>query len=315
MPIDDIRLTKPFFMKNYLLLLFCSAALNGVCGLQDTAANHQIIIMTYNIKMLPRGANSWIHHYPLKRARLIPDKLIAENPDIIVFQEAFDGMADRILRKKLKATYPYNMGFQNRKVVSYKRAGGVLMFSKYPMKEIESIKYTQCKGIDCAGHKGAMLVEVEHPAGKLQLLGTHMQAGGGDSLKLSQYAEAGALLKSHEQPGIPQFVAGDFNTHKFAKVGPNTRKNSPNLYISLKKALNAEDGDITGDLQFSTDHMYNDMEVYNPNKRDVIDFIFFKGNGVKYTSSTRYIRAFEQQWDSKHKSLSDHNAVILKMQL
>ncbi len=179
------------------------------------------------------------------------------------------------------------------------------MFSKYPMKEIESIKYTQCKGIDCAGHKGAMLVEVDHPAGKFQLLGTHMQAGGSDSLKLSQYAEAGALLKRYEHQGVPQFAAGDFNTHK----------ENPRLYLPLKAALNAEDGDLTGDLQFSSDHMRNDMEKYDPKRRSVIDFIFYKANGFKVSKSERYIREYKQRWHPKHEYLSDHNAVLLKVHL
>lgn len=294
-------------MRYCLLVLFLSFSVTAFCGgspVNDTASR-EISIMTYNIKMLPRGANSFIHHFPLRRARLIPDKLIAEGVDVIVFQEAFDGVADRILRKKLSTAYPYNMGFKNRKVVSYKRAGGVLIFSKYPMTELESIKYTQCKGIDCAGNKGALLVEVQHPAGKFQLFGTHMQAGGSKELKVSQYAEAGALLKRHEQPGVPQFAAGDFNT----------KKGNRELYDTLVRALDAQDGDISGELQFTSDHILNDMENYDPKKRNLIDYVFFRPNGFRISSATRYVRKFEQQWHPKHKDLSDHFAMILKMHL
>jgi endonuclease/exonuclease/phosphatase family metal-dependent hydrolase len=297
-------------MRNYLMALFLCIAVTAICGGNEVikggnAPARQITIMTYNIKMLPRGANSFIHHFPLKRARLIPDKIIAEGPDVVVFQEAFDGVADRILRKKLSAAYPYNMGFQNRKVISYKRAGGVLMFSKYPLREIESIKYTECKGIDCIGNKGCMLVEVEHPAGRFQLLGTHMQAGGTKEIKESQYAEAGALLKRHEQAGVPQFAAGDFNT----------KKGKPVLYDTLVRALRAEDGNISGYLLYTSDHALNDMEEYDTTKRNIIDYVFFKGNGVRPVSAVRYIRKFEQRWDAKHVDLSDHFAMILKMQM
>jgi endonuclease/exonuclease/phosphatase family metal-dependent hydrolase len=291
------------FMRYCLLVFLLSFSVDAICGgsANDTASR-EISIMTYNIKMLPRGANSFIHHFPVRRAKLIPGKLITEGVDVIVFQEAFDGLADRILRRMLKPLYPYCMGFQNRKVVSYKRAGGVLIFSKYPMTELESIKYTQCKGIDCAGNKGALLVEVRHPAGKFQLFGTHMQAGGGKDLKESQYAEAGALLKRHEQQGVPQFAAGDFNT----------KKTDPNLYDTLVRALDAQDGMITGDLQYTSDHLLNDMDSYNPEKRNVIDYVFCRPNGVKVTDTRRYVRKFEQPWHSKHKDLSDHFAVVLK---
>ena len=297
-------------MKTYLLISFLFFSIVAICGGSDpisidTIPARQISIMTYNIKMLPRGANSFIHHFPVRRARLIPAELILEDIDVIVFQEAFDGVADRILRKKLKPLYPYCMGFKNRKVISYKKAGGVLIFSKYPLTELESIKYTQCKGIDCMGNKGALLVEVHHPAGKFQLSGTHMQAGGSKELKQSQYAEAGALLKRHQQLGVPQFAAGDFNTHR----------NDPPLYDTLVRALDAQDGDITGDQLYSSDHLLNDMDSYNPNKRNLIDFIFFRGNGIKPLSAVRYIRIFQKQWHPKHKDLSDHFAVVLKMQL
>ena len=197
------------------------------------------------------------------------------------------------------------MGYQNRKLVSYKRAGGVLIFSKYPMKELESIRYKQCKGIDCAGHKGVMLVEVEHPAGKFQLSGTHMQAGGSPELKESQYAELGALLKKHEQVGVPQFAAGDFNT----------KKDRPVLYDTLVRILDAQDGEFSGNLKFTSDHLLNDMYDYDTEKRHIIDFVFFRPNGIKPRSVARYVRKFEQQWHPKHKALSDHFAVVLKMQL
>lgn len=294
-------------MKNFLLFIVSLFSVSAMClpaGMNYDTLPNELSIMTYNVKFLPRGA-VYIHHHPVVRARLIPAQLMKEAPDVIVFQEAFDGYADRVLRKKLKPMYPYCAGWKNRKVISYKRAGGVLMFSKYPLKEIESITYSKCKGIDCIAHKGSLLVEVEHPKQKFQLLGTHMQAGGGNEIKKSQHDEAGELLKRHEEKGVPQFAAGDFNTHKVDTV----------LYPHLLKAMNCTDSDICTDLKFTTDHLLNDMGNYNPAKRGVIDFVLFKANGFEPKQTTRSIIAFEQQWNKKHKSLSDHNAVMLRMKL
>ena len=225
-------------------------------GVAADSAGHDITIMTYNVKMLPRGA-TFLHHHPVKRAKLIPAKLIAENPDVIVFEEAFDGVAVRTLSKKLKAAYPYMAGGDNRKVISYKRAGGVLIFSKYPLKELESIKYSECHGADCMGNKGSILVEVEHPVKKFQLLGTHMQAGHVAEIKLSQYREAAALLERHAQPGVPQFIAGDFNTHK----------DDTTLYNALVGALKAEDGPVDDEAKALEHHAQNDMRDQKPNKK------------------------------------------------
>ncbi len=300
---------KPFL---FLLLVIASAVCfagntNDSITKAPSLASNEIRIMTYNIKMLPRGA-VFIHHHPVIRARLIPAKVEAENPDVIVFQEAFDGKAVRTLRKKLKAVYPYTAGFDNRRVVTYNRAGGVLMFSKYPLKEIESIKYTECKGIDCAGNKGAILVEVQHPVKTFQLLGTHMQAGGSKDLKISQYQEASDLLKRHQQQGMPQFVAGDFNTHK----------DDTALYPKLVSILNAQDGTIDDEPQVIDNHASNDMRGKpdgKKKKKGVIDYVFVKDNGVKIISTERYAREFKQTWSSTHQDLSDHYAVILRVRL
>ena len=292
------------FIILFLTVLLCHAT--GTAN--DSTGKHEITIMTYNVKLLPRGA-VFLHHHPVIRARLIPAKLISENPDVIVFEEAFDGAAIRALKKRLKAAYPYIAGQDNRRVVTYKRAGGVLIFSKYPLKEIESIGYSQCKGVDCYGNKGAILVEVEHPAMKFQLLGTHMQAGGKHDLKLSQYHEAAELLERHVQAGIPQFIAGDFNTHK----GDTT------LYPYLVNALKAEDGVIDNEEKALEGHAQNDMRENKSNKskknKGVIDYVFVKQNGVKFISLQRYSKQFQQPWNAKHKDLSDHFSVILKVKL
>ena len=303
-------MTKQFFSVLLVMISpFCYAGGTSDTTSQPSALqSHEIRIMTYNIKMLPRGANGFLHHHPVVRAKLIPAKLISENPDVIVFQEAFDGMAIKALKKGLQKEYPYMAGNENRKVISYKRAGGVLMFSKYPMKSIESIRYTECKGVDCIGNKGAMLVEVDHPAHKFQLLGTHMQAGGSVELKASQYRDAAELLKRHQQSGVVQFIAGDFNTHK----DDTTR------YPRLVGELAAKDGDVDDEDKAITAHTLNDMRTKNGvprQKRGLIDYVFIKENGVKFTSISRYAREFEQRWSSEHKDLSDHFAVILKVTL
>lgn len=286
-----------FTLTTLLFIAFKSYAI-----LPDTSSAKEISILTYNIKMLPRGA-TFLHHHPVKRARLIPAKLIEANADVIVFQEAFDGLAMHIIKKKMKAAYPYNAGWKNKLGFTFFRAGGVLMLSKYPIKALESITYKKGVGIDKIARKGAMLVEVNHPAKKFQLLGTHMQAGGGKELKLSQYKEAGELLKRYTVQGVPQFASGDFNC----------KKDNPELYVPLVTSLECENGEICGELKYTSDHLLNDMDTYQPDKRHVIDYVFFKANGVQPISQSRTVKRFQEQWDKKHKDLSDHFAVELKM--
>jgi endonuclease/exonuclease/phosphatase family metal-dependent hydrolase len=292
-------------MKNFLFLLVLFVSTVALCfpggeAKMDVDSN-QISILTWNIKMLPRGA-TFLDHHPIKRAHIIPGILMKEAPDVIVFQESYDGLAMRIIRKKLKPLYPHTQGFQNKKVITYKRAGGVIMFSKYPIKEVESIKYSWLEGIDKLAAKGALLAEVEHPVVKFQVLGTHMEAGGSRELKISQYKEAGELLKRHEADGVPQFACGDFNTRRIDTI----------LYPKLLSALEMEDGEICTDLKCTSDHLLNDMDNYNPNKRNLIDYVFFKSKGVEQHNTTRSVLRYEHQWNKRHKDLSDHFAVLLR---
>lgn len=285
----------------FLLMAYSSFATDA----DSLAMPGKIKIMTWNVKFLPRGA-TFLDHHPVKRAKIIPAKLQEIDPDIIVLQEAYDGKSIRIMKRSLKATHPYLMGHKNRKLITYKRAGGVLMFCKYPMKELQSIKYKNCDGfIDCNAAKGALLVDVQHPRKRFQVLGTHMQAGGGRDLKNTQYAEAGALLKQYETPEVPQFATGDFNT----------KQNDTILYPMLLKALDAEDGEIHSELKFTSDHLLNDMDSYDPNKRRLIDYVFLRHNGAQLRNTTRQVLQLEHRWHKRHKSLSDHNPVLLETEL
>lgn len=296
-------------MYRYIFLLLSIVLSGGLFASgKDTTGPRQISIMTYNVKLLPRGA-TWIHHHPVKRARLIPAKVLEDHPDVVVFEEAFDGVSVRLLKKGLQSTYPYMAGQHNRRLVTYKRAGGVLVFSRYPMQELESIKYSQCKGADCYGHKGAILVQVDHPAGRIQVLGTHLQAGGSVDLKASQYLEAAGLLDRHQQQGVPQFIAGDFNTHKDDTL----------LYNRLTTAMKGADGDVDDELKILTAHTLNDLRRKNnghPKKsKSIIDYVFVKANGAHITSQHRYTREYQQPWSQTNKDLSDHFAVILNVRM
>lgn len=287
----------------FLCTLTATAQQQTSTAASDTSK--ELSILTWNVKMLPRIANLFLHHRPVWRAKLIPDEVLREKPDVVVFQEMYSNVANRIFKKKLKEMYPYSQGFQNKKAVTYKRAGGVIIFSKYPMKEVESIRYTWLEGIDKKAGKGALLVEVQHPTGKIQVLGTHMEAGGSRELKISQYEDAGKLLRKHQQAGVPQFACGDFNTRLADTI----------LYPKLLAALQMEDGEICTELKCTSDHLLNDMDSYNPEKRHLIDFVFFKGNGQKLVAPARSVLRFEKQWHKNHKDLSDHFAVMLRTRI
>ena len=243
---------------------------------------------------------------PMRRSRLIPQYLIDDQIDIIVFQEAFDPRARRLLKRRLKDTYPYMVGPANHAKFRFKTNSGVWMASKIPLKHLGEIRFSECEGSDCLAKKGALLVETEWQGVKIQVLGTHLESGGTYEMKRGQYSEIRRLTEKHREEGVPLFLSGDFNTSK-----TNTE-----LYLSMLDSLDAEDGDIYSELQYTADELQNDMNYCPPKRephRKVIDFVLYQSNGLQPNWMERHVRQYQQRWCNKYQDLSDHNAVLMRV--
>ncbi|GIV32927.1 MAG: hypothetical protein KatS3mg031_0462 [Chitinophagales bacterium] len=276
-------------------------------GMEEDVGGKELRILSWNIQMLPRFLVK-ISRGPMRRARLIPSKVVDDQIDIIVFQEVFDGRARRMLKKRLKDHYPHIVGPANRKPGSLKGNSGVMMFSKIPLKHLGEIRFKDCEGEDCYARKGALLAEGAWEGKVFQLLGTHLEAGGPDSIKRNQYREIRQLLDRHKKKNVPQVLCGDFNTDKDLKS---------DLYNDMLFTLEALDGDLEGELTYTSDELLNDMNLPAPGhkpKRKVIDYVLIRENGYKPKSVKRHVRQYQHRWSKKYKDLSDHNAVLMRVE-
>ena len=280
---------RVYFSTLVLLLFFSSLSAQTIS------------VLSWNIKFLPR-AFAHIGHRPLKRVEPIATHLIASEADVLVLQEAFDRKAKRRLKKSLNLVYPYTYGPANQEP-GFKINSGILILSKTPLLYRGEVEFSDCEKEDCFARKGALLVETVVAGRRIQVLGTHLEAGGPSSIKLTQYHEVAGLLRSHQLFGIPQIICGDFNTNQ-----TNTY-----LYQAMLNILQAEDGPLYGELQYTSDHMLNDMDLYNPNDRKVIDYVFYKPNGVQPQNIYREVLRYQYPWNKKQKDLSDHFAVWMKL--
>jgi len=261
----------------------------------DADAGKELKILCWNIYMLPQFI---FNTGKRRRAREIVKELSKENYDIIVFQEAFLGAARRIIKKGLEEKYPYRIGPANRKPWLIKTSSGVWMLSKIPLTQIKTIQYKDCDGFaDCFARKGALLVEGEYLGQKFQLMGTHIQASGPDSVKQSQYAEIKTLLDENKTEGVPQILAGDFNMAKDRKG-----------YEPMIKTLDVEEYEPASELKFTASSL-NDFRVGGNDR--LIDFIFYKPNGIQPVKLIRNVRRFASSLPCfrNHCDLSDHFAV------
>jgi phospholipase C len=259
-------------------------------------------ILSWNIQMLPRLLFP-VRRGPIKRARLIPEKIINDSIDIIVFQECFDIRSRRILKRRLKENYPYIAGPANKIIPVFFTNSGIVIYSKYPIidKWQFAYKWREKKSHDKFARKGCLMVEIELPSkNKIQVLGTHLQAGGPDAIRHSQYKQLKAFIDEHQKENVPQVICGDFNT----------RKNDEINYKTMTGIINADDGEISGELCCTSDGLLNDMKSHNPDDRKVIDYILYRGNGVEPEFFIREVRQYQHRWSEKYKDLSDHNAVL-----
>jgi endonuclease/exonuclease/phosphatase family metal-dependent hydrolase len=286
------------FLKAFIAVLFLLAGIAAKA--QISIDTNELRIVTYNVKMLPRIL-AHLKHHPVKRARLIPAKLIEDSVHIVCFQEAFDGKSIRELKRLLKPHFPYTVGPANKRP-GFKLSSGVIIFSKLPLSFISEIDFIDCEKEDCAARKGALLVASSWQGQPFQIMGTHAEAGGDLKFKCGQLCEMRDMVQQYKKDSVPQFLLGDFNMKKGMPV-----------YDSLISIFGAEDGPLTGELQYTSDAKLNDMRRYNPDKRGQVDYILYKGNGVVPRRIEREVKRYQQNWDSKHKDLSDHFGVLMKV--
>lgn len=236
-----------------------------------------------------------------QRAALIAAKMKAAQFDILVFQEAFLGDARRIIYKALEDHFPYEYGPANRKF-SIKTNSGIWVLSRIPLLPLAEIDYSDCVGFDdCFARKGAMLLQGEWNRRKFQLLGTHLQAGGPDSIRHRQYVEIRQLLDRFQSPEILQIIAGDFNTGDTDTA----------QYRDMLATLDAVDGPLSIQVQ-KTDQGYpNDLHSNGLRSFRIIDYIFLRPCRSQPQIERDYLQ-YQSPW-GRHQDLSDHFGVAARI--
>lgn len=263
----------------------------------------KIKILSWNIYMLP----AFLGHGKSSRAEAIGRFLDSSDYDVIVFQEAFDGQARRILSRHLQPAFPFQAGPANHRVLSLKSNSGVWIFSKHPIRRTASITFKTRIGLDALSRKGALLVELSVKGQLVQIVGTHLQNAGSDWLRYSQCVELNQhLLEPFQRPGIPQIVCGDFNIDRYSNA---------DRYHYMLQVLDASDGPLSGPQTYSYDRLANDLTSEPGDQRDLIDYILLRNALESEVTVERRIQIFRHPWQRRHQDLSDHFAVEASIQV
>jgi len=287
------------------LVLFASIFFSRcfVCAQTADSSNfsqQRISVISWNIYMLPRFVKNT---GKLKRAKKIGEQLNFEDVDVIVFQEAFHGGARKLIKERLGQNFPFSIGPANQSAVSFRVNSGIWIFSKYPIVNYASIVFKSCYGVDALSKKGALLVELDVNGKLIQVVGTHLQNAGRAELKALQCKEIfEKLLKPNEKSGVSQVICGDFNIEMQSVY-----------YQQMLLNLDAEDGKLTGEQQYSFDRLTNDLQTEAGDRRELIDYILLRNNKAQCQWISKIVKPFKVQWHSKHLDLSDHYPLIAEI--
>ncbi|MEZ4979863.1 MAG: endonuclease/exonuclease/phosphatase family protein [Chitinophagales bacterium] len=273
------------------LVVFCS---NFSKAQLNTNYEESIDVLSWNLYMLPGITNlsKEVEKSDKKaRAREIAEFLNNSHYDIVIFQEAFFPASRHILAKNLKLKFPYQIGPANPSGISLKTNSGIFVVSKIPLQELESVIYKACNGADCFAKKGAILLEGEFQNKKFQILGTHLNAGGPQWIRVSQYKQIRNLLDDYKKLNVPQIVCGDMNTHKEDVA----------VYEEMLYELDVEDIPTISKQVFTT-----------AKDKSVIDYIFIRSNRSSMKARNKevlWIKAKMPVIERLNGNLSDHLAI------
>ncbi|EMO84100.1 phospholipase C domain protein [Leptospira santarosai str. AIM] len=110
------------------------------------SATVEIKILSHNVFLLPKGLPGWGNWGQNERAERIASSNYIRNQDVIVFDEAFDTNARKILLDGVRSEYPYQTDVIGRTQEDWDATlgdyrsdaftnGGVVVVSKWPIEE------------------------------------------------------------------------------------------------------------------------------------------------------------------------------------
>lgn len=253
-------------------------------------------ILSWNIYMLPYIS---LFNHNAQRAKAIAQKLSTSDYQVIVFQEAFSSKCRNILAKNLLASFPYQYGPANRNFLPFRTNSGLWIVSKMPLSKMDEFQFSRSEGFDAVARKGAVLFEGSFKGSKFQLLATHLQADNSPAVRTKQCNEIKEhLLNKHYKHDVPQFLCGDFN------IEMDDRPN----YEQMLKTLDAENGELSGNVKVTYDEVNNNLAKIPHGKSMVIDYVLVR-NAALVHNVERKVQTFLAKVGGRSTHLSDHYAM------
>ncbi|EQA73574.1 sphingomyelin phosphodiesterase [Leptospira noguchii serovar Panama str. CZ214] len=231
--------------------------------------NIELKVLSHNVFMLPTNLPRWGNWGHDERAKRISKSDYVKNQDVIVFEEAFDTNARKILLDNLKEEYPYqtdvvgrtqkdwdaNLGnFRSYSLIN----GGVVIVSKWPIEErVQYIFNDPGCGADWFTNKGFVYVKINKEGKKFHVIGTHNQSQDHNCSNLGVFNRANQFNDIRDfiySKNIPKdetvLIAGDLNVIK-----------GSNEYYDMISRLNVNEPKYVG-IPYTWDTKTNEIAAY-----------------------------------------------------
>jgi endonuclease/exonuclease/phosphatase family metal-dependent hydrolase len=267
------------------------------------ADKHRINVLNWNIYMRQEHL---FHNGQSIRAGLIPAKI--RGYDAVVFQEAFDNSARRKLMKGMcKYGYKYATKILG-KDVGADQDGGVIIASRWPIRNQDETVFKDCSGWDCKAQKGVVYAKIDKRGRSYHVFGTHMNNG---DVKV-QDRQLKAIRRFVQKQKVPKteavLLSGDMNINRYNKK----------RFKRMLTLLNAGEAQITpGSYPFSHDGRIN--RLYDSKSFSTLDYVLYSKAHLQpnQKASTTEVQIFtssdewkEYGFEKAYWDLSDHFSVF-----
>jgi len=304
---SDIEVNMIFFGKLLVWMLFCWPWLGAVAYAQDNPPEHfEWSMLSWNVDQIP-VLGTFLESK--KRAKKTIEALLKSDADLIVLQAVYRKNVQKRFLKGLECVYPYRFAVTQKTFQYQKFTPGLVVASKYPIRMIDFVPFTNGIDQDRAFSKGALLFEVEFASDKkIQVLSTHLQNGGLPHHQLvreKQLAIMKQILDKYRLTHIPQLIVGDLVIDT----------NDTIHYPKLLSTLNVINEIGQGDLRFSVGAAENTRTCTQGAYPKLSDYLLLHNtsDAIVHIESKKLVRYTSRGRKNRLMDLSNHYGVFAQI--
>lgn len=268
-------------------------------------------VLQYNVQQLPFSTClsyylTGIHNLRSRlSSEILPEEIGKVNADIIVLNEVFIySLYDNIRSKLREYGYEYSTEILMHHNWGRLLSGGVVVLSKYPIKQVKEHMFRSCHFPEYFASKGFLYVQIEKDKQLIHLFATHLNSSSGPRFEADRPCremQMFEMLRFYEKLNIPAkdpvIFAGDMNVNKYYSEE----------YYSMLRMLNTHEPTYSG-LNYTYDELENPL-VSCGEGRQWLDYILVKRGHCGISRLNNQSISFKHQGYD----LSDHYAVLAEI--